>query len=207
MTLQGDAEPLKVHTPFFCSRYIGQTTPYPGANNTLTVSIVANTFFSANGSVITITGLSNADWQTGAIPLADGPRGLGHHLFFSAEPVTRDWTETDNRTKGRGYWDNVQKTLTLYVAADTDCATEYVFSFVLTNPCVQQSAPAISIEASWIADTSQIFSFTSSPPSEVKIQGAAFEHDMLTIPANTPYAQGGDAASVGAVIQFQERKM
>lgn len=56
MTTQGDAEPLKVHAPFFCTRSIGQNTPYPCANNTLTVSIMANTFLSANGTVITLTG-------------------------------------------------------------------------------------------------------------------------------------------------------
>jgi hypothetical protein len=50
----GDANPLKVHAPFFCVKNIGQSSPYPCANNTLTMTIMANSFFSGNGSVIEI---------------------------------------------------------------------------------------------------------------------------------------------------------
>lgn len=69
MTTQGDAEPLKVHAPFFCTRSIGQITPYPCANNTLTVSIMANTFLSANGTVITLTGKPYKHTLVGAYPM------------------------------------------------------------------------------------------------------------------------------------------
>ena len=114
---------------------IGQSTPYPCANNTLTVSVIANTFFSANGSVISITGLTGAIAETGPMNLVDGPNALGHHLAFASEPVDTDWTKPDNRTRGRGYWDNVAKSLTLYVAADTDCATEYGAPFSKSASC------------------------------------------------------------------------
>ena len=164
MTLQGDAEPLKVHAPFFCSKTMGQSTPYPCANNTIMVTFTANTFFSANGSVITITGLSEASAPTGPMNLVDGPNSLGHHLYFSAEPTSDLWTQSDNRTRGRGYWDNSTKSLTLYVAADTDCAAEYVMGFVVTNPSFRQDAPNIAIEASWIADTKQFFKSATPPP-------------------------------------------
>ena len=165
MTTQGDAEPLKVHTPFFCSKYIGQSTPYPCANNTLMVTFVANTFFSANGSVITITGLHGAIAPTGPMDLVDGPNGLGHHNVFSAEAISSDWAVTDDRTRGQGYWDNAAKTLTLYLAVDTDCSTEFVFGFTVTNPSTQQSHQDIQIEASWIADTKQTFKPADPPPS------------------------------------------
>ena len=160
------------------------------------VTFVANTFFSANGSVITITGLHGAIAPTGPMDLVDGPNGLGHHNVFSAEAISSDWAVTDNRTRGQGYWDNGAKTLTLYLAVDTDCSTEFVFGFTVTNPSTQQSHQDIQIEASWIADTKQTFKPADPPPDEVRIMSAPFVHDMLRVPAATPYAQAGDAAGL-----------
>lgn len=179
---------------YSCMCTWGCSTPHPCSSNTLTLSIMANTFFSSKGSIITMTGLTGAIAATGPIDLIDGPSTLGHHLYFAAEPFDID--PIDNRTKGRGFWNDANKTLTLYVAADTDCATEYVFGFVVTNPAEQQGPSRIAIQASWIADTTQTFIATDPPPSDVMIASSLFEHDMLRIPSNTPYADEGDAAGL-----------
>jgi hypothetical protein len=39
----GDASPLKVKTPMFCTKNIGQSTPFPCAKNTLTLTLSATT--------------------------------------------------------------------------------------------------------------------------------------------------------------------
>jgi hypothetical protein len=85
MTLQGDAEPLKVHTPFFCIKDIGQSSPYPCDNNTLTVTFTSNTFLKAGVSKVTISGIEGAIADPGVIPIADGPYGLGHNNYFGGE--------------------------------------------------------------------------------------------------------------------------
>jgi hypothetical protein len=185
----GDANPLKVHAPFFCVKNIGQSSPYPCANNTLTVTIMANSFFSGNGSVIEISNLQGAIAPDGPMQLLDGPNELGHHLFFAAELESDDWRFPANRTRGRGLWDNTNKKLTLYVARDTDCATEYVFRFQITNPKVQQGAPTVSIKASSIGDSK----WTRTDAGQVNIAIAAMVPDSLSVLTISPDCVAGDA--------------
>merc|ERR1719199_584800 len=55
-----DAEPLLVHAPAFVVKDIGQSSPYPGANNTLSVTISPNIDLNV-GAVIAISQLKNVD--------------------------------------------------------------------------------------------------------------------------------------------------
>ena len=121
--------------------------------------------------------------------LLDGPNELGHHLFFAAEPESDDWRFPANRTRGRGLWDNTNKKLTLYVARDTDCATEYVFRFQITNPKVQQGAPTVSIKASSIGDSK----WTRTGAGQVNIAIAAMVPDSLSVLTISPDCAAGDA--------------
>jgi hypothetical protein len=148
MTPQGDAEPLKIHSPFFCTKTIGQSTPYPCMKNRLTVTIMANTYFTSQDSIITICGLDSAHAETGKMELLDGFAGCGHrHLFSYAH----------NERSGYGYWDNAMKCLTLYVVQDTECVTEYVFSFVISNMKTPQDSPDIKISARYTANSKDVF--------------------------------------------------
>jgi len=114
MTPQGDAEPLKIHTPFFCTKTIGQSTPYPCMKNTLTVTLMANTHFTQDETVISICGLSSAQAENGRMELLDGFAGCGHRHLFSDGP---------GQQSGFGRWDNTNKCLFLYVVQDTECTT------------------------------------------------------------------------------------
>eukprot|EP00961_Rhodomonas_salina_P050639 680035-Rhodomonas_salina.1 len=185
----GDAEPLKVHAPYFCTRRIGQSTPYPCANNTLTVTFTANTIFTANSSMITITGLENAIATDGPIDLMDGPNSLGHDLYFAAEV---------GGPAGQGMWDSSAKTLTLQVIKDTECATEYVFAFTVTNPSFNQSEPVIMIEASNVGNSEDMFQ------SGVSIPALEMAHDT-NLELNLPFAEKGDASALRIwVLEFEE---
>ena len=193
MTTEGDAEPLKIHAPFFCTKTVGQSSPYPCANNSITVTITANTFLSANGTVITITGLYGAIAPSGVMEILDGPNLLGHHLHFAAEGAPADWTVQDNRTKGQGSWDNDVKKLTLYVAKNTDCANEYVFRFQVINAARQQGAPNIQIEAEWPGNSKQLFE--ASQEEALRINRDAMNHDVVTA-LDLPYAKPRDTAAL-----------
>ena len=148
MTQQGDAEPLKVHTPFFCTKTIGQSTPYPCMNNTLTVTIMSNTYFTQDETILTICGLESAHAESGPMVLYDGFAGCGHRHLFSYE---------HGGPSGFGHWDDIAKCLTLFVVKDTDCVTEYVFSFIVSNMKTYQESPDIQIGASFVANSKDVY--------------------------------------------------
>ena len=125
--------------------------------------------------------------------ILDGPNMLGHHLHFAAEAAPNDWMQPDNRTRGKGLWDNSAKTLTLYLAKDTECATEYVFSFQVVNAKVSQIEPDIKIEATWPGNSKQIFE--SNQESALRISPKSMTHDVTT-DLSLPYATQGDAAAL-----------
>eukprot|EP00961_Rhodomonas_salina_P169763 2287526-Rhodomonas_salina.1 len=54
-----DANPLKIHSPAFIVKEIGQSTTWPGAKNTLSVTFATNIEFTAE-STIYISGLVGA---------------------------------------------------------------------------------------------------------------------------------------------------
>ena len=135
----GEASPLVVKAPVFCKKRIGQSSPYPCTNNTLTVTISATTQLYANLSVITMTGLAGAEAPTGPLKLSDNSGGQGHDQIFA--PAI-------GGQAGYGSWDNVTKALTLHVVQDIECSGEYFFSFTVRNQNSKQAARDVSIAAS-----------------------------------------------------------
>ena len=181
MTLQGDAEPFKVHTPFFCVKKIGQSSCYPCDSNTLTVTLTSNAGMKAGGTTVTITNLKNANWQSGNISLLDGPNKLGSHMSFSSSFAG---------ARGEALWDDVSKTLTLFVVRDVECTAEIQFSFVLENHHCEQDAQAVSIQASNVGNVPNVVL------SGVNIAGTAMVHDTTT--------RGTDHWELAAVRGFAE---
>jgi hypothetical protein len=97
-----DVEPLKVVSPSFITRDISQTSNYPGALNTIQVSIRANIDLTV-GSVVTISVLNSQDGtlarKTGSIPLKDLAvltRDVGHKHDRNGDSVVsnRDGKES-----------------------------------------------------------------------------------------------------------------
>ena len=134
-----EASPLVVKAPVFCKKRIGQSSPYPCTNNTLTVTISATTQLYANFSVITISGLAGAEAPTGPLKLFDNSGGQDHDQIFA--PAI-------GGQAGYGSWDNVDKALTLHVVQDIECSGEYFFSFTVRNQNSKQAARDVSIAAS-----------------------------------------------------------
>jgi hypothetical protein len=142
-----DAEPLLVHAPAFRVRNVGQSTPYPGANNTLGVTISPNVDIDV-GSVMMISQLTNTDGTraapTGPISLFDGdthPNGkstLDDPAYFAA---------STGGAAGQGFWDQDEGTLTLYVVSRLTAGSFYSFKFILKNALCAQDAQPVCIRA------------------------------------------------------------
>ena len=167
MTDQGDAEPFKVHTPFFCVKKIGQSSCYPCDSNKLTVTLTSNAGMKAGGTTVTITKLK-ANRATGPIPLFDGPNNMGTNMSFSS---------SFTGVRGEAHWNDQLKSLTLFVVRDIECTAEIQLSFELENPSCEQDAQAVSVEASNIGNVPNVLA------SGVNIASSAMDHDVKTRPA------------------------
>jgi len=174
----GDAEPFKVHAPFFCVKTIGQSSPYPCDANTFGVTLAANVALKGKSTVVTFTGFTNAnapDCKSGStiastcvVDLQEGPNKMGQHNWFSSA--------SDGET-GKALWNQDTKTLTLYALLDVECTTEMQFRFVLENPSCEQDATTISVEATNVGNSEAMF----QPGHQVGIAMAAMKSDDVTV--------------------------
>eukprot|EP00961_Rhodomonas_salina_P264981 3582053-Rhodomonas_salina.1 len=143
----GDSSPLEVHTPFFCTKIIGQSTPNPCQLNELTVTMTANVPLLGGKSVITISQLYGAHFEDGEIDILDDS-GAEHHLLFGSNFTS---------SAGTGSWNNNTKELTLYLVGDAECASEYVFSFKLYNNPEAQNEQDVMISASYVGNSRELY--------------------------------------------------
>ena len=144
--------------PLFSTKSIHQSTPNPCELNTFTVTMVANVPFMNGQTIITISGLSNADFgpevasavgsTNTVINISDASGGAGHHRLFGS---------SFSGEAGTGHWDDVTDTLTLYVLQNTESASEYTFSFKLYNPPKDQPAVTPRISASFVGNSKKLF--------------------------------------------------
>ncbi len=132
--VQKDAAALRIYAPEFVIRDMGQSTAYPGAANTLTVTLVSNVALTnAASSTVTISGLTGTQTANAALSIAD-VGASGSTTVFGA---TAAWTQAPG-------------TLVLTVAAGQTMAAGivYKFSFGVVNPSSAQAPPSpITIEA------------------------------------------------------------
>ena len=160
-----DASPLQIMDTYFCSKIISQSTAVPCALNTLTVTMTANVGMLAGQSMITVTGLNRADYESGSIALLDGSGGANQHLFFGSN---------FSASGGSGLWDDSLDSLTLFVVKDMDAAAEYVIQFQLYNPPNAQVAQEPRIEASFCGNSRMIF-----------VNGKGIERRMMNYPPDS----------------------
>jgi hypothetical protein len=149
---------------------IAQTTPYPLANNTITVTLRSAVNLTADGNcVITLTGLINTET----------PDSLEHDITDVGIPD--DGISSSSVFGSTGVWRRASGSLVLSVASGSTMVAgkSYVFSFKLVNPCMAQQAPSVSM-------------LSSGLPS---LAAQHVPHDMTTVLA-LPGAAAGDAAAL-----------
>jgi len=132
----GDAAPLRVYAPMFLISSIGQSMPYPGKNNTISVTLLSNLALQP-GSSITISNLLGAQTPSSSLQI------LGSSSF----------TPAIGGPSGYGTWDLVGKSLTLFVSQNINAGTQLQFSFQLLNPACGQESPPVCVRAGDVSPT------------------------------------------------------
>jgi cysteine-rich repeat protein len=170
-TLSNSIPPLGIDTAQFTLRRIGQSNPYPGAINILTITISTNVplFVSSrtvNSTVLSIAGLQGAffDSSTSLIARTDRPSDSFSNL---SSPFSARWNiGIGGRSSG----------ITLIVVRQTQQDVNYTLSFNVTNQLQGQSSPTISINCVGIF-----------------IDWVQMDPDNSTIPPGLPATVLGDA--------------
>jgi hypothetical protein len=111
--------------------HIGQSTPFPCAANTISVSLsITVSTFSACDNFLTLTGLTGS--------LTDDTSTLAMKFVSNVASPTVDESLTGEWTKSTG-------TLIFKVPLDTEASVTYVTTFTLTNPAVHVNCPSVTM--------------------------------------------------------------
>jgi hypothetical protein len=140
-TAPGDRMPLKIKPAMILFARMGQSTPYPGGMNTLTVTFVTSFVLDrVSWSSIRIQNLTGASAPTGPLSLFNITASADHLLFGHDSDAAL-------APPGTGMWDDTNKELTMYVQKRLHPARQYVVSFVVENPSLAQEAANVRIRA------------------------------------------------------------
>eukprot|EP00960_Hanusia_phi_P051337 760736-Hanusia_phi.AAC.1 len=172
----------------FMVKRIGQSNPYPGETNVITVTLASNFEYRANSGqklMLTITGLHGIDNHSKPICVKAGVSETYYNqdlssgdLPFSGACLNCACTTSD--CKG------VSQVVTLsdpyvsmYVTGDMQAGRQYVFSFEVINPSASQKTPKIQIRLS---------------RNDTTVNQTDMTPDLYGIPTGVVDAQPGDSA-------------
>jgi hypothetical protein len=125
------ANALLVVVPNFDTKSIQQSTPVPGAQNTISITLQANCDLD-DTSTVTISGLTASSTSDSlSLTVSTTSDALG---------TTAAWSQSSGEL--------------ILTSTGTTSTTGYAVSFQITNPMTAQSSPAISVSATIEAGTS-----------------------------------------------------
>lgn len=161
----GDAAPLRVWKVALAVKKIGQASPYPGAINTLFVTLAFNvdvyalTHFYSSWSLV-ISGLLGGPANSTDIPVRDFTGGNAATFFSAREDgllgTGSYYGEADpflsSLTWGPSAWSIIlggvyQKSFTLIGRKDIRAGQLLTLAFDLRNRVEAQSSPSVSVDA------------------------------------------------------------
>jgi len=127
-----DHQPMRLYAPVFTTKTIGHSTPYPGVNNTITVTVATN-FNMVKDTRIVMHGFEGAIISDGDVKL----QGADAANFVSLDG-----------TNGHGTWLGCDKAIVLVLNSALGCNTSsFVVSFVVENQLQAQDCVGIRINA------------------------------------------------------------
>lgn len=179
----GDAAFGRVRERAFVLSRAGQSSPGPGANNTITVTLVANVALTAaDDAAVTIAGLTGAATPDGSLDV-DGPAAL----------------------EAAGSWTQATGTFVLPLAGSLAAGAPAVFSFVLRNPASALAPPPLQLSATSSGGDISPSPLVPDPGLPVAAQGTIdaqlagppVDQRLLTIAAGGPALPLGAALAVG----------
>jgi len=185
----GDAVPLKVWSSFMCMKAIAQSTPFPGALNTITVSLSPTASLAGSqNSKITIDGLLGAQTADGNLVITD-VGGTNANVLFGNTAV----------------WSKAAGKLVLSVANGQTLGGGQMVSltFQITNPAPKSPAQPILVSTSGtrvlgperMAVQDRIAPFSSS---------TTLSQDVSACAMSSIYVASAAGVSTGAVLQIDD---
>ena len=164
----GDALPLQIRTAAWITKIMGQSTPFPGALNTLTVTLLANvpifSSLSTAGSIGTPCSTSFEEMQMpqcqrdlllqSCLRTVVTISGLSGAIFQNCSatcPMPVSWGPSDALAPCQWVWNANSNSLTFTVANYVKENTTLLFSFNVTNPVAGQASPPISVQVSGVS--------------------------------------------------------
>ena len=148
----GDAQPLLVFMPAFEIKSIGQTSPYPGAHNSLLVTLSFNVNVRArcdyhDAVYVNISGVIGGECFDGTIPYSDpgllsAPDYLDSTLLLGALP-----TNATEFSAGLVYWNGLYglKRYFAKVMQDIEAGRSFVIQLDFVNGATPQESPDVKI--------------------------------------------------------------
>jgi len=174
----GDAHPLLVFAPNFEVKNIGQTTPYPGARNSLIITLAFNVDVRAacdyhDAVYLNMSGFAGGESVNKPLMYTD-PSGGSSRLVLGAQPMNETYFHT-----GMVYWNGLHgyKRYWAKLMRDVNAAQPFIVQFDFDNPATPQDSPDVKIESYGMAIAKQ-----------------PMHHDMLTQLAHIYESQSGWAA-------------
>ena len=160
---------LAVDVAQFTMKRIGQSNPYPGAINIITITVATNVPLLIgsrtipNGTFLNISGLQGA-------------------VFDTATPILAQSQNSSSEMRGAGFFSAALDTaaapgIILTVIRATAKSVNYTLSFNVTNQLIGQNSPPISISCNGIL-----------------IEQVVMDADNHTVPPGLPATVVGDAA-------------
>lgn len=154
--LPGDAAPLRVYSPEFLVKSIGQTNPYPGALNSIRVTLRMSVDLPASSHPdlftswqLRISGLFGGPSVITDYELTDHTNNGGHLSFASSGNLS-----LPDRV-GKVFWDgrvgedevelDDNKAAVLFVRETIERERDYTVSFSFNNPATPQQSPVVFI--------------------------------------------------------------
>ena len=178
---------LRLEPARFAGRRIGQSTPYPGARNTLSATLACTAALTP-GAVITLLSLGGAD-PVGAAPLGVVALSGAAAGRFAGAP------DGDSATAA---WDPRRGKLRLFTIASAIAWESLVFKWDVVNPPFARPAAQVQVEASGISGGAELFPLLTltagtGAPGWLAVPAAAMAYDPVA-PPGVPGAAAGDAA-------------
>jgi len=141
--------PVSVESIIFKKKEIVQTSPFPAATNTVTITLAVSANIAASCNVkIVITGLEGACFPSATSGGVVSISGAGATLFDHSQAAALAASNNSGVVHSRASWDAVNEELSFFVSGSgLTASSDYVIQFTIRNPPSAQSSPDISIEA------------------------------------------------------------
>ena len=148
--LPGEALPLFTRNPNITLARIGQSTAYPCASNTITITVATNVpLVQAVGMNVTVSGLKGFRTIGGTnMPVAMAGPASGSISITRASDSVNNGPDSDDVFAASGAWNLEAGELIIGVEADSMAGKEYVFSFDLQNPSEEQQCANVFLKIS-----------------------------------------------------------